>query len=310
MWRNKARKIITCRRYNLQLLFTTLFVIKLYLCENRAFCIQFSVVPLCDAPARSQLIVMIALSVTMAMCLCCRTGYAKLKMGPLERSLVLRLIQSLVVLKNSKCSKKNDLWKELSTALCTSKFTSAEKAVGNLLLIGQYYKVGQQYKKLVVHAFKMREGIHLFFGNTCFISETSKSLNCLDNGTCQNGNSFEVLCSSPFLELGLGEQSWKKQGFLQVVLSFLLYRAAVCQFGVFRSNNFTGCQTLCKQGPQEGWMMPALTEHWGGGCFLRNRNTAAICTEGACWQAVGLKCYPAPEKGPDKVYQCHIQPQM
>lgn len=29
-----------------------LSVIKLYLGENRAFCIQFSVVPLCDAPCK------------------------------------------------------------------------------------------------------------------------------------------------------------------------------------------------------------------------------------------------------------------
>jgi len=86
------------------------------------------------------------------------------------------------------------------------RFTLTEKALSNLLLIGVLY---------VVHALKMREGINLFLGNMHFISETSRSLNCLDNSTCHDGSSFEVLCSPPFLEPGLGEQSQAKQAFLQ-----------------------------------------------------------------------------------------------
>lgn len=99
-------------KYHLQLSFSMLSVIKLYLGKNRAFCIQFSAVPLCDAPVRSQPILMMTLSVAMATCLHYGTGHAKLRMGLLERSLVVRVIQSLMVLKNSKCSKKNDLGKE------------------------------------------------------------------------------------------------------------------------------------------------------------------------------------------------------
>lgn len=78
-------------KYHLQLLFSMLSVIKLYLGENRAFCIQFSVVPLCDAPARSQPIIMMTLSVAVATCLHSQTGHAKLRMGPLERIFVVRV---------------------------------------------------------------------------------------------------------------------------------------------------------------------------------------------------------------------------
>lgn len=135
------------------------------------------------------------------------------------------------------CEKKVELYAEGRYF----KFTSTEKAPSNLLLMGFLH---------VVHAFRMREGIRLFLGNICFIPETSKSLHCLDNSTCQGGNSFEVLCSRPFPEPGPGKQSQKKknQALLQAVLAFLLYGAAVCQLGLFRS----GCQTLCKQGLREG----------------------------------------------------------
>lgn len=51
------------------------------------------------------------------------------------------------------CEKKM----ELSAEVCTSKFISSEKAVGNLLLIGLLH---------VVHAFTVTEGIHPFLGNT------------------------------------------------------------------------------------------------------------------------------------------------
>lgn len=91
---------------------------------------------------------------------------------------------------------------ELSAEVRYFKFTSTEKSPSNLLLTGFLH---------VVHAFKMREGICLFLGNICFIPETSKSLHCLDNSTCQGGNSFEVLYSRPFPEPGPGKQTQEKK---------------------------------------------------------------------------------------------------
>ena len=161
-----------------------------------------------------------------------------------------------MVLKNSKSSKKNDLWKAdgITCRGTYFKFTSTEKALSNLLLMG-FLHVG--------HAFKMREGIHLFPGNICFISETSKSLNCLDNSTCQGGNSFEILCSRPLPEPGSGEESQEKQAFLQAVPAFLLYRVAICQFGLFRHSNSRWVSDPLQAGSARR-MIPALTEHWGG----------------------------------------------
>ena len=73
----------------MQLIFRA--VIKLYLGENRAFCIQFSIVPLYDVPARSQTIVMMTFSVAMAMCLHSWTGHTKLRMGLFKRSLLVKV---------------------------------------------------------------------------------------------------------------------------------------------------------------------------------------------------------------------------
>lgn len=261
-------------KYHLQLSFSMLSVIKLYLGKNRAFCIQFSAVPLCDAPVKSQPILMMTLSVAMATCLHAGTGHAKLRMGLLERSLWGLFShwwywKIANVGRKMTWEKKMELWAEVRT----SKFISTEKALSNLLLIGLLH---------VVHAFKMREGIHLFFGNICFISETSKALNCLDNSTCQDGNSFEVLCSRPFPEPALGERSQEKQACLQAVPTFLLYRAARCQYGLFRCSNSHRLSALLQAGSARR-MIPALTGHRGGGWLVRNSDTAAVCTQGACW---------------------------
>lgn len=134
--------------------------------------------------------------------------------------------------------------------MCRSKYFKIYLGLSSLLLIGLLH---------VVHAFKMREEIHLFLGNTCFISQTSKALNCLDNSTCQDGNSFEVLCSRPFPEPGLGEQSQEKQAFLQAVPMFLLYRAAGCQFGLFRCSKSHQVSDLLQAGSARR-MIPAHTE--------------------------------------------------
>lgn len=58
------------------------------------------------------------------------------------------------------CEKKM----ELSSEVCTSKFTSAEKAVGNLLLIGLLH---------VVRALQWQK-VSISFLEKCFISRTSK----------------------------------------------------------------------------------------------------------------------------------------
>lgn len=75
----------------MQLLFSMLFVTTLYLEVKIGPSVSISIVSLCDAPARSQSIIMMILSVAMATCLHSRAGHNKLRMGPLERSLVARV---------------------------------------------------------------------------------------------------------------------------------------------------------------------------------------------------------------------------
>lgn len=117
------------------------------------------------------------------------------------------------------------------------------------------------------HTFNTREG------NICFVSETSKSLICLDNSTFQVGNSSEfVLLTLPRAQAEMTEPGQASAP--QAMPTFLLCTATHCQFGLFRcSNSHWVSDPLQARSARRG--MPAVREHRGGGCPLRNRGTAA-----------------------------------
>lgn len=156
--------------------------------------------------------------------------------------------------------RKSDLWEE-DGIICISaydKFTSIEKALNNLLLMGILR---------ADHVFKMREA------NICFVSETSKSLICLDNSTFQDGNSSEfVLLTLPRAQAETTEPGHASVP--QAMPTFLLRGAARCRFGLFRCNNsHWASDPLQARSARRG--MPAVRGHQGGGCPPRNGGTVA-----------------------------------